>query len=67
MSCSHRASLIITREVDGTSTSIARDRRPLVCCLPDGHVGEHRDEKSGETWNHDGKELTHILRHEEGE
>ncbi len=67
MACVHRAVLIVTRSVDGTSTSIARERKNLSCALKTGHTGPHRDTQFEEEWADEGSTLTHILRHEEDE
>ncbi len=65
MACLHRAVLIVTRTVDGTSTSIARERKNLSCALPKNHKGVHRDTQFEEEWEDDGTQFTHILRHED--
>lgn len=64
MLCRHRAVLIVTREVQGTSTTIARERKNLSCGLEKDHVGPHQDAQYEEEWQDDEKQLTHILRHE---
>lgn len=48
--CGHKAVLVITRTVEGTSTSVARKRVELSCGLPENHPGKHRDEVHGEEW-----------------
>lgn len=65
MGCKHRAVLIITRQLDGTASSVAKSRVELSCQLPEGHEGEHRDDEHAETWVDDGRPVTHLLRHEE--
>lgn len=65
MGCSHRAVLIITRQLEGTASSVAKRRIELACSLPDGHDGEHRDDEHDERWEDRGKLLTHLLRHED--
>lgn len=65
MTCRHRAVLVVTREVEGTSTNVARERKNLSCSLSKGHQGVHRDPQFEEEWKDDGKLLTHILRHED--
>ena len=68
MACLHRAVLIVTRTVEGTSTSVARERKNLSCGLLAGHRGPHFDAQYEEEWLDEGSSLTHILRHEdEGE
>lgn len=66
MPCPHRAVLIVTRSVDGTSTAIARERKNLSCCLTSPHHGSHHDAQYDEDWDDEGSEFTHILRHEDG-
>jgi hypothetical protein len=63
MQCTHRAVLIITRDVEGTSTKVARERKNLSCGLKKGHEGEHEDSQYEEKWQDEGKTLTHILIH----
>ncbi len=65
MSCKHRAILIVTGPIEGTSTSVARTRIELSCSEPEGHGGMHHDEKHGERWEDRGPELTHLLRHQD--
>jgi len=67
MPCKHRALLIITRDVRGTTSSLAKKRIELRCDEPEGHEGPHRNAEHGETWTDRGNELTHILRAEDGE
>lgn len=64
MACPHRANLYITREVQSTSTEIARERTELKCSLEAGHEGEHEDRERGERWADKGHELTTLIRHE---
>lgn len=63
MQCIHRAVLIITRDVEGTSTNVARERKNLSCSLEKGHPGKHHDSQYEESWEDEGKTLTHILVH----
>jgi hypothetical protein len=64
--------LVVTRTVEGTSTSVARRRVELSCTLPESHPGNHRDEVHGEEWEkkrsggaaRDSERPT-ILRHED--
>ena len=65
MQCTHRAVLIITRDVEGTSTNVARERKNLSCGLEKDHSGDHRDFQYEESWDDEGKTLTHILVHVE--
>jgi hypothetical protein len=65
MSCKHRALLIITRDVRGTTSNLAKKRTELQCGEPEGHDGPHRDEAHGESWDDRGSDLTHILRDED--
>ena len=62
--CGHRAVLVITHSVEGTATSVARDRIELSCELPHGHKGEHRDLRNGELWTGAAGKITTILRDE---
>lgn len=64
MLCRHRAVVIVTREVQGTSTNVALERRNLSCCLERGHEGSHWDSQFEEAWEDKGPQLTHILRHQ---
>ena len=64
MACEHRAVLIITRDVKGTSSNLAAGRTELQCNKPEGHEGLHEDEKAGESWKDRGDVVTHILRQE---
>jgi hypothetical protein len=64
--CVHRAVLVITRTVEGTTTSVARARVELRCGLPAGHGGHHRDRDHGESWeDKPGQPQTTLLRHED--
>lgn len=64
--CGHRAVLIITREIEGTATSVARSRTELICDKPKDHEGEHSDSRNGETWAGGPKDRPTLLRHEDG-
>ena len=64
MRCGHRAVLIVTRDVEGTSTNVARERKDLECCLEEGHEGPHEDSQHQVKWEDKGKTMTHILIHE---
>ncbi len=50
MSCDARGVLLVTREMEGTATHVARQRIELQCSLPAGHEGPHRDEPNAEEW-----------------
>jgi hypothetical protein len=50
MSCAERAVLIVTRQMEGTSTNIARQRAELRCGLEAGHAGPHRDAEHEQEW-----------------
>lgn len=65
--CSQRAILIVTRNVEGTATHIARRRVELQCRLERGHAGPHSDSENGEQWEAlDGHTAT-LLRQESEE
>jgi hypothetical protein len=64
MSCRHRAVLIVTRDVEGTSTSVARERKNLSCSREASHQGTHRDRQYEEEWEDKGPLLSHVLRHD---
>jgi hypothetical protein len=63
--CGHLAYLVITRNVEGTSTSVARARIELHCDKPDGHEGNHASSEHNEEWRGKPGERTTILRHED--
>jgi len=50
MACDTRAVLLVTRQMEGTSTNVARQRIELYCSLAPGHAGPHRDEKHAQEW-----------------
>lgn len=60
--CGHRAVLIITATVEGTTTNVALDRIELVCREPLGHEGDHRDAERGERWQGPPDRITTLLR-----
>jgi hypothetical protein len=64
--CGQTAVLIITREIEGTSTSVARTRLELRCSLEAGHGGVHRDETRGEEWEGGAGGFKAVFRHEDG-
>ena len=65
MGCKYRAVLIITRQLDGTASSVAKARSELACGLPAGHEGQHHDADQDERWDDQGKPVTHLFRHED--
>jgi hypothetical protein len=65
--CGHEAVLVITQEVEGTATSVARSRIPLKCDKPIGHEGMHHDSSKGESWDGKPGERATLLRHENGD
>jgi hypothetical protein len=65
--CGHQAVLVITRTVEGTSTTVARSRTVLTCGLPQGHTGAHHDTKEDERWDGTPGARTTLLRHEDGD
>jgi hypothetical protein len=67
MSCKHRALLIVTRDVQGTASHVAKRRIEFGCDEAEGHVGPHRNGEHGESWTDRGDVVTHILRHESDE
>ncbi|HET7539812.1 MAG TPA: hypothetical protein VFK05_08065 [Polyangiaceae bacterium] len=50
MACDARAVLIVTRQIEGTSTNVARQRIDLRCSLLPGHAGVHRDDTHAQEW-----------------
>jgi hypothetical protein len=63
--CEERAILIITGDVEGTSTHVARRRVELRCRLPRGHVGAHHDpENDSERWDAVAGQVATLLRHD---
>ena len=50
MTCDVRAVLLVTRQMEGTSTHVAQQRIELHCSLPPDHVGPHRDEAQAQEW-----------------
>ncbi len=61
--CEGRATLVITANVTGTSTSLARRRVSLRCHLSEGHVGPHQDTEHAEQW--EGDQPKTLLRSED--
>lgn len=64
MACKHRAVVIVTRDVKGTSSNLAASRTELTCGKAEGHEGLHEDLAKSETWKDRGDVVTHILRQE---
>ena len=50
MPCDCRAVLIVTRQIEGTATNVARQRFELRCALEAGHDGPHRDSVHEQEW-----------------
>jgi hypothetical protein len=65
--CGHQALLVVTQNVEGTTTSVARKRVELRCSLPNKHDGPHHDESHGERWEGKRDQKQTILRHEDEE
>ncbi len=65
MSCDARAVLIVTRQMEGTSTNVARQRFQLHCGLAPGHAGPHRDAAHEQEWELVQGRPTLLLRDEE--
>jgi len=65
MACEHRAIVIVTRDVKGTSSNLASSRTEIACTKPAGHEGLHEDSASGNSWKDRGDTLTHILKSED--
>ncbi|HEY4106461.1 MAG TPA: hypothetical protein VGM44_21320 [Polyangiaceae bacterium] len=65
MSCDSRAVLIVTRQMEGTSTNVARQRFQLRCALEPGHTGPHRDGEYEQEWEMVQGRPTLLLRDEE--
>jgi hypothetical protein len=63
--CGERAALIITRSIEGTSTTIARQRLELTCGLPEGHGGPHHDTVHDEAWDAPVGRISTLLRDED--
>ena len=65
MSCDVRAVLIVTRQMEGTSTNVAQQRIELRCGLETGHAGPHRDAPHDQEWEIVQGRPTLLLRDEE--
>jgi hypothetical protein len=63
--CRQGAVLVITGDVEGTTTNVVRRRVALSCGLPSGHPGAHQDLTHGENWEpRERDEHTTLVRHE---
>jgi len=58
---------MITQDVEGTSTSIARSRLELSCGKEAGHEGPHEDSEHEQRWEAAPGKVATIVRHEHGE
>jgi len=65
MPCPYRAVLLVTRDMRGTNSSIAKERTELTCVEPEGHEGPHHDARTGIRWDDGGKAVKTFLRHED--
>jgi hypothetical protein len=63
--CRQGAVLVITRDVEGTTTNLVRRRLVLTCGLSAGHAGAHRDLAHGETWDGGRDDRTTLVRQED--
>ncbi len=50
MACDLRAVLLVTRQMEGTATNVAKQRIELRCSLPVEHTGPHRDDVHAQEW-----------------
>ena len=50
MLCDVTAVLLVTRQMEGTSTNVAQQRIELHCSLERDHSGPHRDEAHSQEW-----------------
>lgn len=50
MACDARAVLIVTRQMEGTATNVAKQRIELHCSLSPEHAGPHRDAAHDQEW-----------------
>ncbi|HNS97652.1 MAG TPA: hypothetical protein PLJ27_02050 [Polyangiaceae bacterium] len=64
MSCPYRAVLLVTRDMRGTASSVAKLRIELHCGEPEGHLGAHHDPRHGIQWDDHGKTVRTLLRDE---
>ena len=66
MPCPYSAILLVTRDVHGTSSSVAKERTMLSCAEAVGHEGPHRDDRANIRWDDQGLTVRMLLS-EEGE
>jgi hypothetical protein len=64
MSCDARAVLLVTRQMEGTATNVARQRIELHCSLAEGHAGAHRDVSQDQEWQVEKGRPTLLLKDE---
>ncbi|MES1177355.1 MAG: hypothetical protein ABUL62_23735 [Myxococcales bacterium] len=50
MACDARAVLLVTRQMEGTATNVAKQRIELHCSLSPEHSGPHRDVTHAQEW-----------------
>jgi hypothetical protein len=50
MACDARAVLLVTRQMEGTATHVAKQRIELYCTLAPEHTGPHRDATQAQEW-----------------
>ncbi|MEO6599685.1 MAG: hypothetical protein ABIQ16_07420 [Polyangiaceae bacterium] len=50
MACDARAVLLVTRQMEGTATNVAKQRIELHCSLAPEHAGPHRDATHSQEW-----------------
>ena len=65
MPCGAKAVLIVTKSVQGTTTTLAQRRAELTCDAPAGHAGAHTDSTHGESWEAEAGKVATVLRHED--
>ncbi len=65
MECGEHATWMVTKHLAGTSTHVAKQRTKLVCKLPKGHEGPHRDPVHGKEWRAEPGRLSTVLEHED--
>jgi len=65
MACDTHAVLLVTRQIEGTSTNVARQRIELHCSLEPGHPGPHRDEAQAQEWEVIKGRPSMVLRNED--
>jgi hypothetical protein len=65
MKCGAKAVLIVVREVEGTTTSLAKGRSGLACALEQGHAGPHRDATVDFPWEGPPDKVVTLLHNED--